>query len=157
MERIIPAAIVLSVLMLNLTINCLSQTDSGNWTEIEKLRPTAYIFVVKKNGETFRGNFEALKSDQLMISTGKNPVAIGRGEVKRIYLGVPKSGKRAGNIGAIIGAIAGYAIGLAIDGAIDKDTMYAAGTTLGGAFGGYLIGKKSANGFKKGRLLFEAK
>ncbi len=149
---------IIAALLLTTAPCSFAQTSPNDWGAVQKLSAKTDLLVKTSNGKTFSGALVSVKDDEITLTAKGRDFILAKNNLEAIYFAVPKTGRRARNIGALIGAIVAgstYAATAGDEG--DSGTgspilLFAAGGIAGG-FVGSLFGK----GSKKGVLIYKAR
>ena len=150
--------LIISLMMLTTAPFSFAQTSPDDWSAIQKLPAKTDLFIKTSNGKTFTGSLVSVIGDEItLIAKGRNFV-LAKKNLEVIYFVVPKTGRRARNIGALIGAVivvAAYGAAAGDEG--DSGTGAAILPFLAGGLGGGFIGSMFGKGKKKGTLIYKAR
>ena len=118
--------------------------DKGNWDNLKELRHNQQIQVVLNDAKSYRGEFQSVNNEGLVVRVTAGVETFARKDVRRVSI----RGKRHTRRNILIGTVAGFGLGVAAGAAIcsTDNCSDAAPLFLGagtgaplGALAGYVI------------------
>lgn len=150
--------LIVSLLLLTTAPFLFAQASPNDWSAVQKLSSKTDLFIKTSNGKTFTGSLISVKDDEITLTAKGRNFVLAKNNLEAVYFAVPKTGRRARNIGALIGAVivvAAYGAAAGDEG--DSGTGAAILPFLAGGLGGGFIGSMFGKGKKKGALIYKAR
>ena len=116
------------LLLLGLLISSsLFGAENPAWNSLKLLSTSQKIRVVLNNKKSFKGQFQSLNDDAIIIRAGRTDQTLSRSSVQQVFS--RRAGHRGRNalVGAAIGAGAGLGSGAAIDNDCSRNSMVCTG------------------------------
>jgi len=150
---------LLSIAGLVLTAPIGLMAQANNWTSVKALQRGMELIVIRKSNDRVIGYVDAVTDDTLAVTSDTGSFVIGKDNVDKIYIAIPRDRMKHMNRGALVGGLLGLAAGIAVSIAMSPESEAMPGLPImlaGGAAGGW-FGSQRAKGKDKGPLVYSAK
>ena len=106
---------LLMQLMVIVPLGAASLPDNANWNNLKQLAPGEEIKIVLNNMKSYKGKFQSVSDEAIVVRLGKRGQTFARQNVLRVSTKGKSHRRRNTLIGAAVGAGVGFGVGARVD------------------------------------------